>query len=292
VIRILYTIDELVRDKKIISEIDYEIHHILARRAAASSIVLMKNNEALLPFDDNQPFTVIGYYAKHHRIQGIGSSRVNPTKVVSLLDELDSFKIPYEFSLGYNADGTTNDMLIDTARKAIEATGRAIVVVALPDSYESEGFDRVNMRFPDGMLKLIDQLIVSCDNIAVVLMSGSPVELPFEDRVKSILCCYLGGQAIGPALADVITGRVTPGGKLPESWPKRLSDVPCYSYFSQSSSNKNAEYREGIYVGYRVYDTIGIAPLFCFGHGISYTEFLYDQLVIDRDTISEWTRSG
>ncbi|MCL1829854.1 MAG: glycoside hydrolase family 3 C-terminal domain-containing protein [Oscillospiraceae bacterium] len=290
VIRILYTIDELVRDKKIISEIDYEIHHILARRAAASSIVLMKNNEALLPFDDNQPFTVIGYYAKHHRIQGIGSSRVNPTKVVSLLDELDSFKIPYEFSLGYNADGTTNDMLIDTARKAIEATGRAIVVVALPDSYESEGFDRVNMRFPDGMLKLIDQLIVSCDNIAVVLMSGSPVELPFEDRVKSILCCYLGGQAIGPALADVITGRVTPGGKLPESWPKRLSDVPCYSYFSQSSSNKNAEYREGIYVGYRFYDTIGIAPLFCFGHGISYTEFLYDQLVIDRDTINEWTR--
>jgi len=290
VTRIIYTIDEVVRDKKIVSMIDYEVHHLLARRAAASSIVLIKNDDALLPFNDEQPFTVVGYYAKHHRYQGTGSSRVNPTKVTSFLDELDEVGVEYIFEEGYNSDGTTNDLMINNARKAIETTGRAIIVCALPDTYECEGFDRVNMRFPDGMLKLIDQLVDCSDNIVVVLMSGAPVELPFEPRVKGILCCYLGGQAIGSALADIITGRVTPGGKLPESWPKRLSDVPCYSYYN--SDRRNAEYREGIYVGYRFYDTIGISPLFCFGHGLSYTQFKYDELKLDRTTISEWSRIG
>ena len=288
VTRILYTINELARDKKIVSEINYETHHLLARRAAASSIVLIKNNDSLLPFNDNEPFTIIGYYAKHHRYQGTGSSRVNPTKIISFLDELDTLKVPYVYSEGYNADGTTNDLLINEARAAIEKTGRALIVAALPDTYESEGFDREHMRLPDGMLKLIDQLTTENSNTAVVLMSGGPVELPFESRVKGILACYLGGQAIGSALADVVTGRITPGGKLPETWPKRLSDVPCYSYFNKE--RKNAEYREGIFVGYRFYDTIGIPPMFCFGHGISYTKFNYDQLVIDRNTMTEWGR--
>ena len=288
VTRILYTIDELQREKKVIGEVDYEMHHLLARRAAASSIVLMKNEGNLLPFDDTEPIAVIGYYAKVHRYQGTGSSRVNPTKNISFLDELDALGVNYIFEEGYNADGTTNDHIIDSARIAVKSTGRAIVFAALPDSYESEGYDRINMRLPDGMLKLIDQLSAETDNIAVVLMTGAPVELPFEPRIKSILGGYLGGQAIGSALADVVTGRITPGGKLPESWPKRLSDVPCYTYYNKERNN--AEYREGIYVGYRFYDTIGIPPLFCFGHGLSYTNFRYSQLEVDRTTISEWGR--
>ena len=285
VTRILYTVDDRQREKKVDVEVDYEAHHFLARWAAGSSVVLMKNIDSLLPFDDNLPFTVIGYYAEHPLFQGGGSSKVNATKTVSILEELGALRIPHNFAPGYNEDGTTNDMLIADARRAVEETGRAVVFAALPEGYECEGYDRENMRLTDGVLKLLDQITSACENVAVVVVSGAPVELPFEGRVKSILASYLGGQAVGQALADVITGRANPGGKLPESWPRRLSDVPCNTYYNKG--RRNAEYREGLYVGYRYYDSMGITPMFSFGHGLSYTSFYYDQLEVDRNTVSE-----
>ena len=288
--RILYAVSECENERAVGISVDYKAHDMLAARAAGDSIVLMKNEDTLLPFADGKPFAVIGHAAKEARYQGTGSSRINPTKLSSVTDELDKRGVSYIYAKGCNSDGTTNDMLVAEARQATEETGRAVIFIALPDTYESEGFDRENMRLPDGTLKLMDQLAAACEHLAVVLMLGSPVELPFENRVKSILTCYLGGQAVGVAIADIITGRINPSGKLPESWPRKLTDVPCSPYYNKGK--KNAEYREGIYVGYRFYDAIKLDPMFCFGHGLSYTSFHYDQLALDRSVISERGRMG
>ena len=285
VTRILYTVKECENERVTGAPVDYKAHDMLARRAAVESIVLLKNEGYLLPFDDGKPFAVIGHYAEQIRYQGTGSSKINPTSLPTVVQELGRRGLDYTYCEGCNADGSTNDMLIAQARQAVEQAGRGVIFAALPDIYESEGFDRENMRFPDGILKLIDQLASACDNLAVVLMLGSPAELPFESRIKSLMTCYLGGQAIAPAVVDVITGRMTPGGKLAESWPRRLADTPCSNYFNKGK--KNAEYREGIFVGYRYYDAAEIDPMFSFGHGLSYTSFLYDRLSLDRKTISE-----
>jgi len=285
VARVLLVVEQCESSRIVGAAVDYEAHDKLARRAAASSIVLMKNEENLLPFDDGKPFAVIGHFAAEPRCQGTGSSRINPAKMTSVTDELEARGVPFIYAEGCNADGSTNDILVGKARRAAEDAGRAVVFAALPDTYESEGFDRENMRLPDGILKLIDSLASACENLAVVLMSGSPVELPFESRVKSLLTGYLGGQAVGAALSDVITGRASPCGKLPETWPRTLSDTPCNLYYNKGK--KHAEYREGIYVGYRYYDAAGVEPMFSFGHGLSYTTFEYSRLTPEKTEISE-----
>ncbi|MCL2538767.1 MAG: glycoside hydrolase family 3 C-terminal domain-containing protein [Oscillospiraceae bacterium] len=285
VARILLVVEQCERSRMASSAVDYEAHDKLARRAAAESMVLLKNEAGLLPFDDGKPFALIGHFAKESRYQGTGSSRINPAKLTSMVDELESRGVPFIFSEGFNADGSTNDILVGKARRAAEEAGRAVIVAALPDVYEGEGFDRENMRLPDGILKLIDSLASACDNIAVALMLGAPVELPFEARVKSLLTCYLGGQAVGPALSEIVTGRVSPGGKLPETWPRTLLDTPCNAYYNKGK--KHAEYREGVFVGYRYYDAAEVEPMFAFGHGLSYTAFEYSRLKAERTEISE-----
>ena len=288
--RILLVVEQCSRSRMIDAAVDYKAHDMLARRAAANAIVLMKNDDGLLPFDDGKPFAVIGHFAREPRYQGTGSSKINPAKITSVIDEFEARGLPFIFEEGCNADGSTNDILVGRARRAVEEAGRAVVFAALPDIYESEGYDRENMRLPDGILKLIDSLASSCENLAVVLMLGSPVELPFESRVKALLTSYLGGQAVGPALSDIITGRVSPSGKLPESWPKQLADTPSHAYYNKGK--KHAEYREGIYVGYRYYDAAGVEPMFSFGRGLSYTSFEYSGLIPERTDISERQRVG
>lgn len=273
--RLLTLVFDCEQNRQRVANVGYEKHHSLARVAAAGSAVLLKNEDNILPFAGTEPFAVIGHFAKQPRYQGTGSSRINPVHVDSVTDELDRLECNYIYAEGCNADGTTNDALIGEARQAAQKAGRAVVFIGLPESYESEGFDREHLNLPDGMLKLVDQVCAVCGNVAVALMLGAPVTLQFADRVKGIVCFYLGGEAAGSAAAAVITGKISPGGKLAETWPKKLGDVPSTPWFAQN--RKNVQYREGLYVGYRYFDAADVEPLFAFGHGLSYSEFSYGE---------------
>lgn len=283
VVRILATIERRRKARRVTKTFDADLHHQLCRRAAAESAVLLKNDGKLLPFSDKKSFAVIGHFAKQPRYQGAGSSRVHATRLPSVLDGLDERAAEYLYAAGCNADGSTNAGLLNEAKKAAQQAGRAVIIAGLPDEYESEGYDRDSLSLPDGMLKLIDAVVSVCPKTAVYLMLGSPAALPFAGRVPAIVCGYLGGQAAGPAAADILTGHAEPGGRLAESWPQKLADVPCAKYYGKN--RKLAEYREGVYVGYRYYIPAGVRPLFPFGHGLSYTTFKVDGVGCDRKTL-------
>lgn len=283
VVRILYVVERCERYRRVRKQPDLALNHRLVRRAAAESAVLLKNDNNMLPIVDKKPFAVIGHFAKEPRYQGAGSSHVQVEQLPGVTDELETLGVPHVYAQGYNADGSTNDTLISEAKKAAQEAGRAVVFIGLPDLYESEGYDRETLNMPDGMLRLVDAVLSVCPKTAVYLMLGSPVVMPFADRAEAIVCGYLGGQATGQAAADIITGRANPGGRLAESWPKRLADVPCAEYYGKN--RKLAEYREGIYVGYRYYIPADIEPLYAFGHGLSYTKFKFDGFSCDRRTL-------
>lgn len=283
VVRILSVVERCKKEGRIKKDPDLRLHHELCRRAAAESAVLLKNDNNLLPFDDRRPFAVIGQFAEEPRYQGAGSSLVNVTRLPGVLEGLDERGAGYVYAAGYNADGSTNDTLISEAKKAAIEAGRAVIFAGLPANYEGEGYDRDSLSMPDGMLKLIDAVVSVCPQTAVYLMLGSPVALPFSGRVASIVCGYLGGQAAGLAAADVVVGHTAPAGRLSESWPHKAADVPCADYYGKN--RKLTEYREGIYVGYRYYVPAGVAPLFPFGHGLSYTTFKFDSVSCDRRTL-------
>jgi beta-glucosidase len=258
--------------------LDVDGHHALARKAASESIVLLKNLDRLLPLNlsDLKQVAIIGAFAKLPRYQGSGSSQVNPTKVANAYDELvkiagDDQKFVY--AVGYNSEGEVTDRLLDDARKAAGKAGVAIVFAGLPDSYESEGFDRASLDMPLGHKQLIEAVVSVQPNVAVVLMNGSAVTMPWADKVKAILEAWLGGQAGGGAVADILTGAVNPSGKLAETFPNSIYESPTFPHFP--ARNRHANYGEGIFIGYRYYDTKNLQPLFPFGFGLSYTTFSY-----------------
>ena len=258
--------------------LDVDGHHALARKAASESIVLLKNVDRLLPLNVNElkGIALIGEFAKLPRYQGSGSSQVNPTQVSNAYDELvkiagDDQKFVY--AVGYNSEGEVTERLLDDARKAAVRAEVAIVFAGLPDSYESEGFDRASLDLPLGHQQLIEAVASVQPNIAVVLMNGSAVTMPWADKAKAIVEAWLGGQAGGGALADVLTGAVNPSGKLAETFPNSIYDTPTFPHFP--ARNRHANYGEGIFIGYRYYDTKNLRPLFPFGFGLSYTTFSY-----------------
>ena len=258
--------------------LDVDGHHTLARKAAGESIVLLKNVDGLLPLNVNElkRIALIGEFAKLPRYQGSGSSQVNPTQVSNAYDELvkiagDDQKFVY--AVGYNSEGEVTERLLDDARKAAVRAEVAIVFAGLPDSYESEGFDRASLDIPLGHKQLIEAVASVQPNVAVVLMNGSAVTMPWADKVKAIVEAWLGGQAGGGALADVLTGAVNPSGKLAETFPNSIYDTPTFPHFP--ARNRHANYGEGIFIGYRYYDTKNLRPLFPFGFGLSYTTFSY-----------------
>ena len=258
--------------------LDVDGHHALARKAASESIVLLKNVDRLLPLNVNElkQIAIIGEFAKLPRYQGSGSSQVNPTQVSNAYDELvkiagDDQKFVY--AVGYNSEGEVTERLLDDARKAAVRAEVAIVFAGLPDSYESEGFDRASLDIPLGHKQLIEAVASVQPNVAVVLMNGSAVTMPWADKVKAIVEAWLGGQAGGGALADVLTGAVNPSGKLAETFPSSIYDTPTFPHFP--ARNRHANYGEGIFIGYRYYDTKNLPPLFPFGFGLSYTTFSY-----------------
>ena len=257
---------------------DLEEHDALVRQAAGESLILLKNEGQLLPLNVEQTKTiaVIGAFAKTPRYQGSGSSQVNPTRVSTAYEELLKLvgtDTVIGYAAGYDTDGATTADLIEEAAGQARAAEVAIVFAGLPDSYESEGFDRASLEMPAGHNQLIEAVSAAQPNVAVVLMNGSAVTMPWAKQVKAILEAWLGGQAGGGAIADALTGRVNPSGKLSETFPARLEDTPPYPDFP--SRNREANYGEGLFIGYRYYDTRKMAPIFPFGFGMSYTTFAY-----------------
>jgi beta-glucosidase len=265
-------------------------HDALARRAAAESVVLLKNTGGLLPLDVKQSKTiaVIGAFAKTPRYQGAGSSQVNPIRVSTAYEELVKLTGPdavIRYATGYTEEGATTDELLAEAQQQAKAANVALVFAGLPGSYESEGIDRSSLDLPAGHNRLIEAVSAVQPSVAVVLMNGAAVGLPWVDRVRAIVEAWLGGQAGGGALADVLTGRVNPSGKLAETFPQRLEDTPAYPDFP--ARNRQANYGEGIFIGYRYYDARKIDPLFPFGFGLSYTTFAYTDLRLTASAIQD-----
>lgn len=258
---------------------DYEAHHALAKRAAIEGAVLLKNEGGILPLQQGAKIAVIGAMAKNLRYQGAGSSHINPTKLAQPLDYLpDAIYAP-----GCDDRGNTTDALLDEARTAAEGAEAAVIFAGLPDHYESEGFDRNDMKMPAGHLRMIEAVVSANSNTIVVLLCGSAVECPWAEKVRAILYMGLPGQAGGEAIADLLYGRADPCGRLAESWPYRYEDVPSSGIYGKTA---DALYQEGLYVGYRYYDKAGVPVRWPFGYGLSYTTFAYSDLTVEDNRVS------
>ncbi len=261
---------------------DSQKHHALARRTAAEGAVLLKNERGALPLKPGAKVALIGRFAREPRYQGAGSSLICPTQLENLYEELA--KLIGEENLNYAAGYTARADVVDEnlLKEALETAAKAEVVVicaGLPDTYEAEGIDRKHMRLPAAHDALIEKLAAAHNNVIVVLSNGSPVEMPWVEDVPAILEGYLGGQAGAGALADLLTGKANPSGKLAETFPLKLDDTPAQPY---PGGPATVEYRESIYVGYRYFDSAKMDVLFPFGHGLSYTTFTYRDLKLAR----------
>ncbi|UYX55257.1 glycoside hydrolase family 3 C-terminal domain-containing protein [Bacillus thuringiensis] len=266
-----------------------DAHHQLAREVASESMVMLQNEDSILPLKKEGTVAVIGGFAKQPRFQGGGSSHINPTKLENILEEIEMVsgeKTNILFAQGYDiASDDVNESMVNEAKKIAERADTAVLFVGLPDRYESEGFDRKHLQMPENHVQLIEAIAEVQSNIVVVLSNGAPIEMPWIGKVKGILEGYLGGQALGGAIADLLFGDVNPSGKLAETFPKVLSDNPSYLNFP--GEGDKVEYKEGVFVGYRYYDVKNIEPLFPFGFGLSYTNFEYSNLSINKKEITD-----
>lgn len=264
---------------------DMQKHHEEARRAAAESIVLLKNADQILPLNVGISTAVIGDFAETPRYQGAGSSVVNPTKLDTTLKLIDGYNIRYAgYAKGYERTGKTNPGLLEEAVKLAKSAQAVLLYIGLDEISESEGMDRTHMKMPKNQTDLVEAVAEVNENIIVILSAGSAMEMPWIGSVKAVLHGYLGGQAGAGAMLDVITGKVCPCGKLNETYPLRYEDTPAYSYYP--GRERSTEYREGLYVGYRYYETAGVPVLFPFGFGLSYTQFSYSDMEASDKAVS------
>ena len=282
ILNIVYRFEEN-RDKNAIFDRDKD--HEAARRVAEESMVLLKNEDNLLPLSEERKVAFIGRFAEKPRYQGGGSSHINSHKVTSALDaSAGNDNIIYAQGYGVEKDETDEALLAEAVKAAAEAEA-AVIFAGLPDSFESEGFDRSHMALPACQNRLIEEVAKVQPNVVVVLHNGSPVEMPWISKVKGVLESYLGGQAVGSAQYDILFGKVNPSGKLPETFPVKLEDNPSYLNFP--GEKDLVEYREGVFVGYRYYDKKKMEVLFPFGYGLSYTTFSYTNLKLDSRRIKD-----
>ena len=266
-------------------EFDAAAHHALARRAAAESLVLLKNEGSLLPLAAGTKVAVIGDFAKNPRYQGAGSSMVNSTQVDVLLDKLiDSELNIIGYQQGFDRHGKPDAALQKSACELAAQTDTVILCMGLDEIAESEGLDRSNLRLAQNQVDLLQAVAAVNPKIVVVLYSGSVVETPWLDNCQALLYAALGGQAGAGAVADALTGKVNPCGKLAETWPLAYADVPSAADFA--TRRKTVEYREGLYIGYRYFTTAEKAVRFPFGYGMSYTTFAYSDMAADEQGVS------
>ncbi|WP_114352125.1 glycoside hydrolase family 3 C-terminal domain-containing protein [Saliterribacillus persicus] len=286
--RILNILDKAVTNKKQNATYDKEAHHRFARKVAAESMVLLKNEAGILPLEKDTDVAVLGGFATKPRIQGGGSSHINPTKIDNVLDELKELapEASVSFEEGYDlATDHVDEQLIMKAQKAAKNASVAVVFAGLPDRYESEGYDREHLAIPENHRLLIEAVAEVQPNTVVVLSNGAPIEMPWLENVKAVVEGYLGGQAFGGAVADILYGATNPSGRIAETFPVKLSDNPSFLNFP--GEGDKVEYKEGIFVGYRYYDTKQVTPLFPFGYGLSYTTFSYSDLRFDKKEIDD-----
>jgi len=264
---------------------DKDAQHEQARQMAAECMVLLKNEDNVLPLREGESLAVIGKFAVQPRFQGGGSSHINSHKITSLMDALEG--VPgVTYAQGYDIKNEQPDeALIAEAVAAAKNADKAVIVAGLPDSFESEGYDRKHMRMPNCQVELIRRVAEVNPNTIVVLYNGSPVEMPWLGCVKAVIEGYLGGQAVGGATCDVLYGKVNPCGRLPESFPIKLEDNP--SFLSYGGEGNVAVYTEGVFVGYRYYDKKKMDVLFPFGYGLSYTSFEYSNLTVSAEQIKD-----
>lgn len=276
-------------------EPDREAHHALARRAAAAGSVLLANN-GVLPLSPDARIAVVGAFAAEPRYQGAGSSQVNPTRLDRALDALrerlgpesrtaGSDKPGWTFTAGYDArDGSCPPGALDAALSAAGDADVVVLFAGLPAVAESEGFDRTTLDLPSGQVELIEALAAGSTPVVVVLNNGGVVHTDWADRVDAVLECFLGGQAGGSAAVDVLFGDAEPGGRLAESIPVHVAQLPAHRNFP--GEPRQVEYREGLFVGYRFHDSAGVPAGFAFGHGLSYTTFEWSQITVERSEVT------
>lgn len=256
---------------------DVEKHHRVAARVAEECAVLLKNEEGLLPLQPDKTVAVIGDFAQTPRYQGAGSSSIVPNRLDNGLDALKAAKVKVVgYEPGFKRMGQKSDKLL---RSAVELAGKADIALlwlGLDEATEAECVDRENMKLPENQQRLLEEVSKVNPNVVVVLSCGSPVEMDWDTKAKAVLHGYLPGQAGATALVRLLTGEANPSGKLAETYPMKLEDTPCHHYYPGPEAT--AEYREGIFVGYRYYDKAGVPVKYPFGYGLSYTRFEYSDL--------------
>ena len=256
----------------------------LAREAAVKSIVLLKNEEKILPLDRTKKIAIIGDFAFTPRYQGAGSSMVNATIVDNVQRLIGNDLNIIGMAHGYTRFDKEDEMLV---KEAIELAKQADIVLyffGLNEASESEGLDRTHLRIPSNQISLMEKLAAVNENIVGIISAGSCIEMPWENNLKAILHGYLFGQAGVGAVFELLTGRYSPSGKLSESIVKKYDDVPNKRYYP--SKERTSEYRESIFVGYRYFTTTNVPVLYPFGYGLSYTEFRYSDIEVDKDKVS------
>ncbi len=264
---------------------DEAAHHQLARKAAAESIVLLKNEEDILPLKNGKKVTLIGDFAQNPRYQGAGSSMVNPTRVDNLADLAEAAGLNLVgYCAGYERNGKPNKAYLAEAVAQAKLADIVLLCVGLDESSESEGLDRTHICIPAVQKELLDAVAAVNPNVVAVVSAGSVIETDWTAKCKAVVHGYLGGQAGAGAMLDVLTGWKNPCGKLAETIPLNYTDTPAANYFP--GKKRNTEYREGLYIGYRYYETVDKAVRYPFGYGLSYTTFAYSDLKTDTDKVT------
>lgn len=267
---------------------DPDEHHKLAREIAGQCMVLMKNDGNILPLKKTQKIAVIGEMAKKPRYQGAGSSLINPIKLDNACDTLTEMGINYDYAPGYSTakkNKISDDTFVAEAVAKAKTAEVALLFIGLTDEFETEGNDRKHLGIPPLHNRLVEEILKVNKNTVVVLSGGSSIEMPWVDSVPAILNGFLTGQAGGSAVCDILFGDVNPSGKLAETYPMELKDNSSANYFP--GTPVSVEYREGVYVGYRYYDSANIPVRFPFGHGLSYTTFEYSDIKLSADSIKD-----
>ena len=255
----------------------------IAKKVAIESAVLLKNEQSLLPLQSGMSVAVVGAMAEKPHIQGAGSSRVHPRRIVSFMDALHEEPLDWPYTQGYELSGKENSLLEQEALELCRGKDAVLFFAGLRDVEEAESYDRQHLELPAEQNALIERIASENPNVVVVLHAGSPVRMPWLGKVKAVLLMGLGGQMVGAAALDLLLGRANPCGKLAETWPLALEDTPANAQFGQRF---NTLYRESVFVGYRYYESFAKAVAFPFGFGLSYTSFEIDNLQISRPSLA------
>lgn len=287
--RVDNVVDLIIKSKPALEKkhtYDIEAHHALAQKVAEGSMVLLKNDDAILPLKSGQKVAVIGEMAKAPRFQGAGSSVINPTKLVNAYDELSKLGVDMTYAAGYEkGKDEINNTLVNEAVEAAKKADVAVVFAGLTEEFEGEGYDRLNIEMPKSHNNLISAIAKANPNTVVVLAGGSVVHITWLDEVKALLNSGLGGQAGGAAVANILTGAVNPSGKTSETYPLSFDENPTYGNYP--GGPVTSEHRESVYIGYRYYDKADKEVLFPFGYGLSYTTFEYSDIKLSSDNIKD-----